>query len=295
MTKLVSVCIPAYRQSTLLIRAVRSVLSQENCEFEVVITDDSPDTEVLSALGELLTHPKVRYFKNPQRLGAVANWNESLRRATGEVIKVLHHDDWLNSPNALAELVEPIFSGRSAVTFSACRSMSLNELELSVHRASSDKLTELGHSIDSLVFSNFFGAPSVVAFKRSLCVQFDTRYTWLSDVDFYIRAIKTANYKFEYVDKLLICATAESPLQLSRDCENDRVRTLLEYVLLFSENLAVGKHWRSIFQSFSSMLPRLTCTERISICGKAIKVGALPVSLCLVAAVLTPRRLAVKI
>lgn len=292
MKKLVSVCIPAYRQPALLLRAVRSVLCQENCEFEIVITDDSPDGEVQSALGELMTHPWVNYFKNAQRLGAVANWNESLRRASGDVIKVLHHDDWLDSPNSLAELVEPILSGRAAVTFCACRAMRVDESELFEHRSPAVDLADLGRSTDGLAFSNFLGPPSVVAFDRALGIEFDTRYTWLSDVDFYIRAIRTARYRYEYVNKLLVNTTAESPLQLSRDCENNRILTLVEYVTLFSECLDMRKQRRPVFRRFSAMLADLDAADRLTLCVKALGVGTWSVFLCLVAAVLTPRRVA---
>ena len=292
MEKIVSVCIPAYRQPLLLLRAVRSVLSQVNCEFEIVITDDSPDEEVLLALGELSTHPRVKYFKNPQRLGAVANWNESLHRASGEVIKVLHHDDWLDSPSALAELVEPILSGRAAVTFSACRAMRVDESELFEHRSPDSDLADLACSTDGLAFSNFLGPPSVIAFDRALGIEFDTRYTWLSDVDFYIRAIRAAHYRYEYVNKLLVNTTAESPLQLSRDCEKDQIRTLIEYVTLFSECLDVGKIQRKLFRCFSGMLADLNFTDRTLLCFKAMGVCTWSVFVCLVAAVLTPRRIA---
>jgi glycosyltransferase involved in cell wall biosynthesis len=292
MRNLVSVCIPAYRQPAILLRAVRSVLGQEHCEFEIVITDDSPDDEVLSALGELLTHPKVKYFKNPQRLGAVANWNESLRRATGDVIKVLHHDDWLDSPNALAELVEPILSGRAAVTFSACRAMRVDESELFEHRAPEADLADLVRSTDGLAFSNFLGPPSVLAFDRALGIKFDTRYTWLSDVEFYIRAIRAAHYRYEYVNKLLVNTTAESPMQLSRDCEKDRIRTLIEYVTLFSECLDGQKKRRLLFIRFSVMLADLSFADRIALCFRAIGVSTWSVFVCLVAAVFTPRRVA---
>lgn len=292
MTVLVSVCIPAYRQPKLLLRAVQSVLCQENCEFEIVITDDSPDEEVQVALGELLVHPSVRYFKNTQRLGAVANWNESMRRASGNVIKVLHHDDWLDSSNSLAEFAEPIHSGRAALIFSACRAMDVDETELFIHRSPIAELSALSRSTDRLAFSNFLGPPSIVAFDRALGIEFDTRYTWLSDVDFYIRAIRRARYRFEYIDKLLVNTTAESPLQLSRDCENNRVRTMLEYVMLFSEGLDTWKQWRPIFRTLSSMLADLSVTDRVALCFKANGIASWSVFFCLVAAALTPRRIA---
>ena len=295
MTKLVSVCIPAYRQPQLLLRAVHSVLCQVHCDFEVVITDDSPDDEVKLALGELLAHPKVHYFKNDQRLGAVPNWNESMNRANGAVIKILHHDDWLASPDSLSGFVDPILSGKAAVTFSACRAMRLDETELFEHHAQESDLLDLRSRTDHLAFTNFLGPPSIIAFDRALGIEFDTRYTWLSDVEFYIRAIGKAGHRLEYIDRLLVNTTAESPLQLSRSCESDKVGTFIEYVTLFSEHLTMRRRHRAVFRYFSAMLTGFDAKQRLSLFAKAFRIGSSSVVACLAAALVLPRRLAARI
>lgn len=53
MTPVVTISIPAYKQPEVLLRTVNSVLVQKNCEFEIVITDDSDDDSVEVALGYL--------------------------------------------------------------------------------------------------------------------------------------------------------------------------------------------------------------------------------------------------
>lgn len=295
MRKLVSVCIPAYRQPELLLRAVRSVLCQRDCDFEVVITDDSPDDEVLTGLGAIQDDPKVRYFKNDERLGAVSNWNESIRRAEGEVIKILHHDDWLTTPSSLTEFAEPILADRVPVVFSACRAMQLDETELFQHRAPGDALSKLRRTTDQLAFTNFLGPPSIMAFDRRLGIEFDTRFTWLSDVQFYIRILEKANYRFEYIDQLLVNTTAESPLQLSRNCENDKVGTFIEYITLFSEQPSVHGQWRDLFACFSAMGTGLNTNEKLSLLSRASRTGRNSVLACLIAAILVPRRVAARI
>ena len=47
----------------------------------------------------------VKYYKNPQCLGAAANWNAAISKARGEYIKIMHHDDWFTDENSLREFV----------------------------------------------------------------------------------------------------------------------------------------------------------------------------------------------
>ena len=38
--------------------------------------------------------------------GATGNWNEAVRHASGEYIKIMHHDDWFTDRDCLARFVE---------------------------------------------------------------------------------------------------------------------------------------------------------------------------------------------
>jgi glycosyltransferase involved in cell wall biosynthesis len=236
MKPVVSVCIPAYRQPEMLVRAVRSVLMQKGCLFEIVITDDSEDDCVETALAEFLFDSRIRYFRNPVRLGAIHNWNNSISKSTADIVKILHHDDWFNTDNGLSLIIQPILLGNATVVFSACRAMSVNGREMFVHCASQDQIASL--EIDPMVlgFANFIGAPSVVSFLRSLAVSFDASYIWLSDVDFYVRLLSAAGSNMHYIREPLINITADAKTQLSRECEVQRLRSTKEYVLLFASH-----------------------------------------------------------
>lgn len=235
MTFGVSVCIPAYRQPDVLLRTVESVLMQKGCEFEVVITDDSDDDSVESALGQLTADSRVRYFRNATRLGAIGNWNASVEKARTDIIKILHHDDWFISDVGLLQSSELIASGETLVVFSACRAMSVDGSELFTHCAKPEQIEPLRKDPASLVFANVIGPPSVATFSRKALVDFNPRYTWLSDVDFYIRLIKKAKGDFRYLDEPLINVTSDSAAQLSRECERQRLRSVKENISLFAE------------------------------------------------------------
>lgn len=93
---LVSVCIPAYRRPLELREAVESVLAQDFDDLEVVIGDDSGDgsDEVARAVSAV-RDSRVRYVRNPTRLGMAGNWTSTLNHARGRHRALLMDDDVL--------------------------------------------------------------------------------------------------------------------------------------------------------------------------------------------------------
>lgn len=92
----VSVIIATYNWSSVLRHAIASVLRQTMTDFELLVvgdgcTDDSAD--VVAATGD----PRVQWINLPENSGhQSAPNNEGLRRARGELIAYLGHDDlWL--------------------------------------------------------------------------------------------------------------------------------------------------------------------------------------------------------
>jgi glycosyltransferase involved in cell wall biosynthesis len=87
--------------------ALRSVLAQTHADFEVIVRDDSigPATEMLVAT---IGDPRVRYVRG-QRAGQLANFLGSLGEANGDVVLVLHDDDWWE-PTLLAKVAAPMLA-----------------------------------------------------------------------------------------------------------------------------------------------------------------------------------------
>ncbi len=54
MSVKVSICIPAYKQVSFLRKCLESVLMQDFTDYELIITDDSPDDSVKQLVNELL-------------------------------------------------------------------------------------------------------------------------------------------------------------------------------------------------------------------------------------------------
>lgn len=98
---LVSVCMPAHRDSSFFRAALASVLGQTMGDLEVIVGDDSGGglREAVEAAGD----DRVRYVPHPERLGFTGNHETTLDLARGTYIAVLHDDD-LHHPDYLERM-----------------------------------------------------------------------------------------------------------------------------------------------------------------------------------------------
>ena len=100
---LISICIPAYSRVAFLQRLLASIAVQTFKDFEVIITDDSPGSDVQEVCSRYADAFPLIYYKNEPALGTPENWNEGIRRASGKWIKLMHDDDWFATPGALQQ------------------------------------------------------------------------------------------------------------------------------------------------------------------------------------------------
>lgn len=103
---LVSVGVPVYNGGEHLEEALRSVLSQDYPNLEVVISDNASDdgTEALSRRIAAQDN-RVRYFRNETNIGLMPNFRRSLEEARGRYFSWLAHDDVMSDRSYLSTLV----------------------------------------------------------------------------------------------------------------------------------------------------------------------------------------------
>jgi glycosyltransferase involved in cell wall biosynthesis len=93
---LVSILIPVYNRQGLVKRAIESAINQTYKNIEIIAVDNkSTDRtyEVLKNYAEKC--PKVRIYQNEGNIGPVRNWKKCLEYSSGEFIKILFSDDWM--------------------------------------------------------------------------------------------------------------------------------------------------------------------------------------------------------
>lgn len=265
----VSICIPAYHQPLLLKKAIESVLEQEYKDYEIIITDDSEDDSVKKIVSEYKGYKNIHYFKNEMQLGSPENWNESIKRAEGEYIKILHHDDWFTNKYSLGSFVSLLDSNpNSDFAFSGC--VNLNpQMEIKfVHSAQQNQINKICIDPNYLFIGNFIGAPSCTIFRKNINLIFDKQLKWLVDIDFYIR-ILNRNKKFEYTREPLISIRMQSEYQVTALCVDNKQIQIYECLKLLNkinENTNMNGYqfrycWR-LFDRFG-----IVSTEDIKECG----------------------------
>ena len=233
MTINVSICIPAYKQPQSLKKAIESVLMQSYTNYEIIISDDTPDDSVKQIVEQFKT-TSIRYFKNENPLGSPENWNNAIRQAKGIYIKILHHDDYFCSKDSLKKFVSALdLNPGTDFAFSYSDILFKKANEHFLHKQSNAQLSRLKTDIEFLFFRNIIGDPSAVIFKNDKATIFNKNYKWLVDVEFYITYLKKNN-NFVFIKEALVTIVDGGEDQITQEVSNDMELVISENLNLFS-------------------------------------------------------------
>ena len=112
---IVSVGLPVFNGETFLEVAISSVLAQTFDDLELVISDNASTDRTAEICQDYAARDsRVRYFRNPQNLGAAPNYNRAFSHARGRYFKWLAHDDRI-TPTYLAKTVRVLEERNDAV------------------------------------------------------------------------------------------------------------------------------------------------------------------------------------
>ena len=187
-----SVMIPAYNCARYLRQSLESVLVQDlgpsHMQIEVVddrSTEDDPE-EVVREIGG----GRVGFHRNPQNLGASANFNRCIELAVGQLIHILHGDDFV-APNFYA-VIGKMAEQNPDCSFFATRTLKVDEKGIPKSLSRRTMSLEVpSNSVAETVMSLPFQTPSVVI-RRSFYERhggFDTTLVHCADWEMWVRAI----------------------------------------------------------------------------------------------------------
>lgn len=231
----VSICIPAYRQVEFLELALDSVVEQRFTDYEVVITDDSPDGEVEDLVRTYDFGGRLRYFRNSHPLGSPMNWDEAIRQSRAPLIKILHHDDRFAHPDALGRFVALMDANPDCLLgFSASQVEDVVNDRTWIHRADATQLDDLRRRPERLLLGNVIGAPSATIHRRALSLEFDPRMKWYVDVDFYMRALRQRP-RIAFTEEPLIITPTGVAHQVTEQFRDNALLRMREGLLMFEK------------------------------------------------------------
>lgn len=254
----VSICIPTYCQTNYLAKTLASIKEQLYDDYELIISDDSPDNSVFDLVSTFNFGDRLRYHKNKIKLGSPKNWNEAVRHAKGAYIKLMHHDDRFSNPNALGEFVE-LLDNRDGSDFGFSASIAEDAVTFrrTFNQPTFSKLRRIANNPELLFFGNIIGAPSATIYRNGSGNIFDARFKWLVDVDFYFRNIYK-NKNFSYTKNSLVITTSNANHQVTSICKDNLSVEIIERLVLYKdikslrgESLSnLHEAWFKIFEKY---------------------------------------------
>jgi glycosyltransferase involved in cell wall biosynthesis len=185
--KKISICIPSYKRPENIRRLLGSIAIQTFKDFEIVITDDSPDDSVKRVV-DSFSELSILYFKNETALGTPANWNKGISLAKGDWIKIMHDDDWFRTSESLETFAQKTNENKAFIF-----SQYVTVFESGQERKSNFPLLWKDLIVNSpltLLANNVIGAPSVTLINKNFAELYDERMKWRVDIDYYIRLLE---------------------------------------------------------------------------------------------------------
>jgi len=179
---MISVCIPCYEMggegTPLLKRSLDSIKNQTYKDIEVVISDHSVNDEIKKLCEEYSDELNIIYLKNLKDRGNFSsNLNNSIRFASGEVIKLLMQDDYIMDNMSLESTVRAF--DNPSVNWCACGCYSgWNDRDYHpmIPRYEDNSISRGVNTI---------GSPSVISIRNRDVQYFDEGLSWVVDLDYY--------------------------------------------------------------------------------------------------------------
>ena len=227
---LISICIPTYKNVEFLQRLLDSISIQTLKDYEVIVTDDSPDDSIKALVADYKSL-KINYYKNSVALGTPANWNFAISKAKGEWIKIMHHDDWFASENSLESFKKSMTKNERIIKCSYNNVYKNGKSEI-IKLTNRWKERILKQPM-CLMANNVIGPPSVLLIHYSIKEIYDERLKWRVDQEFYIRLLKS-QHNFQYIrDALINVGISEE--QVTNSCFNNPFIELPEGLILLKK------------------------------------------------------------
>lgn len=268
----VSICIPAYKQPDYLRRALQSVVMQAYEDYEVIVTDDSPDESIVKVVSEFHQYPKLRYFKNKERKGSPENWNEAISFASGTYVKMLHHDDWFADKYSLQRFVKMLDDNENAdFGFSSTYACDATQRIKYLHHPTEAQLERLKKNPIILFTGNFIGSPSTTIYRKKVNLVFDKKLKWVVDIDFYIDVLKK-NPNFIYLSEPLIFTTSGAAHQVTSESAENREIEVFEWMYLYNK---ISTLYRADYTMLKAIW-NLTKKYEVTSTGELLQLGIEP-------------------
>lgn len=231
MPPLISVILPTCNRASLLQRAIQSVRSQSDDNFEIVVVDDCSTDDTASVVTSI-RDDRLRYLRHETNKGGAAARNTGIRSARGEIIAFLDDDDeWL--PEKL-ERQKRLLGRFDAVI---CASRIRGKKSIEGHGRSHITLRDLKRGYMGGGTSSLIVRAEVLKHVR-----FDESLPAGQDWDLLIRIAK--QYRVGYLDEALVIYSDEGHARISNKLSQMPISEIQERMrVLYKHRAYLGWYW----------------------------------------------------
>lgn len=202
---LVSICIPTFNSAMHLEGAINSALGQTYRNIEVLVCDNASTDRTQLIVEKIAARDKrVCYFRHPENLGMVLNFNACIKRSSGKYIKFLCSDDEITA-NCVFEMVKAMERSPDVALVACSRFLvdhAMNMLGIGRY-ADSNILLEGDVAVKHCFFrGNIIGEPTAVMFRKCTALRgFNEKYLQLMDLEMWFYILQKG--QFEYLPESL--------------------------------------------------------------------------------------------
>ena len=150
----ISIVIATYNGSAYLREQLDSIAAQTVPAYEIIIQDDCSDDETVAIIQDYSSKLPIKFFKNPENLGYIRNFESALSKAQGEYISLCDQDD-LWKPEKLERLINNI--GKKSLVYADSLLIDSNG-------------NSMGKTLSEKLRNHFIEAPSPLCFVYDNCV-----------------------------------------------------------------------------------------------------------------------------
>jgi glycosyltransferase involved in cell wall biosynthesis len=195
----VSVITAVYHNQAFIKDAIESVLSQKQVELEYIIVDGGSNdgtVEVVKQYGNRINH----FISEPDE-GVYFALNKGIALATGDIIALLHSDDFYTHPYVLSQVVEAFSSSKCDAVYSNLyyvRGLNTNKIV---------RLWDSGEYTPNDFYKGWMPPHPAFFVKRDLYQKFGAFNTSLksaADYELMLRFIHKQNIRLCYIPKFFV-------------------------------------------------------------------------------------------
>lgn len=197
---MISVILPTFNRSNVIVRSICSVLNQTYKDFELIIVDDG-STDCTQDMVSRIKDSRIRYIRHEKNKGAAAARNTGIKAAQCDLIAFQDSDDeWV--PEKLEKQIKAILAlpDDFGVIYSAFWRLGKQKIYIPRKNISMKE----GWIYKQLLYGNIVGMPVSLIKKECFNVVggFSENLRALEDWELFLRISKF--FKFKYIDEPLV-------------------------------------------------------------------------------------------